>query len=190
MKKITVVLGAFLTLFLVSCEGDQGPAGPPGLDGLEGIEGEPGIQGQVLEVDGVNFVYEPENNWYRARLTFSELTDFVVSESYAILVYRFDGEVDLDDGPANSWSLIPQNFFLADGTIQYISAHNFVDLDIFIDGNFDLANLDPAFTENQFFRIVFVPSDFLQSKMDKSNISSVMSSFGISEKDVQKIRMN
>jgi len=192
MKKATLLLGAFLTLFLISCEGPAGPPGfegIPGQDGFDGQNGADGIQGQVFEVDGINFDYNPDSNLQSTLINFADNTDFEVFESDAILVYRFDGEIELDDGSfANAWSLIPQNFFVAEGTIQYTTAHNFIDVEIFIDGNFDLANLSADFTQNQFFRVVILPSSFLTSKMDKSNIGSVMSSLGISENDVRKIK--
>ena len=193
MKKATLLLGSFLTLFLISCEGPQGPPGFDGFDGLDGAQGpagEDGIQGQVFEIDGVNFGYDANSNLHSAIINFGDNTDFEVFESDAVLVYRFDGEIELDDGSfANAWSLIPQNFFLDEGTIQYTAAHNFIDVELFIDGNFDLSNLNTDFTDNQFFRVVIVPSVFLTSKMDKSNIDSVMNSLGISEQDVQKIKM-
>ncbi|NNE77411.1 MAG: collagen-like protein [Pricia sp.] len=191
MKKISILLGAFLTLFLISCEGPVGPPGFDGIDGPQGPAGEDGIQGQVFEIDGVNFGFDGGTNLHSAIIDFGDNTNFEVFESDAVLVYRFDGEIELDDGSfANAWSLIPQNFFVEEGTIQYTAAHNFVDVEIFIDGNFDLANLSPDFTQNQFFRVVIVPSVFLSSKIDKSNISSVMSMLGVDEKDVQKIQLN
>lgn len=193
MKKVTLLLGAFLTLFLISCEGPQGPPGFDGFDGQQGPQGpagEDGLEGQVFEIDGINFGYNPDTNLQNTIITFGEETNFEVFESDAVLVYRFDGEIELDDGSfANAWSLIPQNFFLPDGTIQYTAAHNFIDVEIFIDGNFDLANLSSDFTQNQFFRFVIVPGSFLTSKIDKSNIGSVMSYLGVSEKDVQKIKL-
>ncbi|WP_149277511.1 collagen-like triple helix repeat-containing protein [Pareuzebyella sediminis] len=191
MRKTSLLIGTFLTLFLISCEGPQGPPGFDGLDGPQGPAGEDGIEGQVFEIDGVDFAYDPGSNLQSAIINFEDNTDFEVFESDAVLVYRFDGEIELNDGSlANAWSLIPQNFFTADGTIQYTSAHNFVDVEIFIDGNYDLANLSPDFTQNQFFRVVIVPSVFLTSKIDKSNISSVMSALGVQEKDVRRISLN
>jgi len=193
MKKVTLLLGAFLTLFLISCEGPQGPPGFDGFDGQQGPQGpagEDGLEGQVFEIDGINFGYNPDTNLHNTIITFDEETNFEIFESDAVLVYRFDGEIDLDDGSfANAWSLIPQNFFLPDGTIQYTAAHNFIDVELFIDGNFDLANLSSDFTQNQFFRFVIVPGSFLTSKIDKSNIGSVMSYLGVSEKDVRKIKL-
>jgi hypothetical protein len=192
MKKITQILGSFLIVFLVACEGPQGPPGFDGFDGQDGLDGAPGIQGQVLEIDGVNFGYNASTNLYNAVLTYADFTNFEVFESDAILVYRYDGSIQYQGGTtANAWSLIPQNFFLTSGTIQYTVAHTFIDLELFIDGNFDLSNLDPGFTQNQFFRIVILPSEFAKSsKMDKSNIEAVMKAIGATDKDVQKIELN
>ncbi|WP_422859430.1 collagen-like triple helix repeat-containing protein [Flagellimonas sp. S174] len=189
MKKFNTVVGIFLALFIVSCEG---PEGPPGFDGAPGPEGEPGIQGQVIEVDGVNFGFDPDNNLFSSLITFSEETNFEIFESDAVLVYRFDGTIDLDDGStADAWSQLPQSFFLPEGTIQYVFAHTFVDVELFIDGNFDLSGISTDFTDNQSFRIVILPSEFADSsRMNTSNLSAVMSALGVNESEVQKIQMN
>lgn len=193
MKKVTLVLGAFIALFFISCEG---PAGPPGYDGFDGQDGqdgqngEDGIQGQVFEVDNVNFNYDAGGDIYSYIITFSDFTSFEVFESDAVLVYRFDGTVDYQDTSADAWSLIPQNFFLTEGTIQYTNAHTFIDVEIFIDGNFNMANLDTAFTDNQLFRIVILPSQYAESKLDKSNINAVMRTIGVEEKDVKRFKLN
>ncbi len=192
MNKYNTIVGALLILFTVSCEGPQGPPGFDGFDGPQGPPGEPGIQGQVVEVDGVNFGFDAENNRFVALINYADETNFEVFEADAVLVYRFDGLVDLDDGTtADAWSQIPQNFFLPEGTIQYVFAHTFVDLELFIDGNFDLSILSTDFTDNQSFRIVFLPSEFADaSRMDTSNIQNVMSALGIEENQVMKIQMN
>ncbi|WP_282165407.1 collagen-like protein [Cellulophaga baltica] len=186
MKKAIQLLGMFSIVLFVSCSGSDGVNGANGLDGLDG---EDGINAQVFEVDGVNFDYEANNNWFATRLTFNDFTNFEILESDAILVYRFDGEVDLSDGPANNWSLIPQNFFVNQGTIQYTFAHNFVDMDLFIDGNFDMTTLSDDFTQNQFFRIVILPGDFLSSKLDKSNMAAVLNAINVDEESIARISM-
>lgn len=192
MKNVAIVLGAFLTLFLVACEGDPGF---DGIDGPQGPQGPPGINGeqaQVFEVDGVNMDYDATQNLFKAPLSFQDFTTFEVLPNDAILVYRFDGVVGFEDGSeSDSWGLLPQNFFVDQGTIQYVTSHTQKDVQILIDGNFDLSGISTDFTDNQLFRVVIVPGvSASTAKMDKSNISSVMSSLGISEKDVQKIRMN
>ncbi len=192
MKKFNTIIGALIVLFAVACEGPAGPPGFDGRDGLNGLDGEPGIQGQVIEVDGVNFAYDGVANLYTALITFADETSFEVFESDAVLVYRFDGVIDLDDGStADAWSQLPQNFFLPEGTLQYVFAHTFVDVELFIDGNFDLSGIDVDFTDNQSFRIVILPSQFADgSRMDTSSISAVMSALGIGEDDIIKMQMN
>ena len=56
MRKISIVLGALLSLFIISCEGSDGP---PGFDGLDGLDGQDGINilGTVIDIEG-DFVAE------------------------------------------------------------------------------------------------------------------------------------
>lgn len=191
MKNVAIVLGAFLTLFLVSCEGDPGPPGFDGLDGQDGLDGLDGTSAQVFEVEGVNFNYVGADNLYEAVLPFGDFTSFEVLANDAVLVYQFDRTVDFEDGVTeNVWNLIPQSFFLDQGTIQFTSGHTTKDVEILISGNFDLANLSADFTDNQIFRIAILPGVAASAKMDKSNMAAVMSSLGITEKDVRKVRMN
>lgn len=192
MNKFNTIIGVLLVLLTVSCEGPTGPPGFDGFDGVDGQDGLDGIQGQVVEVDGVNFGYDVDGNIFSTLINFGDETNYEVREADAVLVYRFDGTIDLDDNStADAWSQIPQNFFLPEGTIQYVFAHTFVDLELFIDGNFDLSALSTDFTDNQLFRIVFVPSVFANSsKMDTSNIENVMSALGIEESQVMKINID
>lgn len=192
MKNVAIVLGAFLTLFLVSCEGDPGP---PGFDGIDGVDGENGLDGepaQVFEVEGVNMNYDAAENLFTAALSFEEFTSFEVLPNDAVLVYRFDGVISFEDGgESNAWGLLPQNFFFDQGTLQYVTSHTERDVQILIDGNFDLSSISTDFTDNQIFRVIILPGlPALEAKMDKSNIQNVMSHLGITEKDFQKIRMN
>ncbi|GAB4516449.1 MAG: hypothetical protein Tsb004_26240 [Allomuricauda sp.] len=186
MNKFSTILGAVIVFVFAACEGPQGPPGFDGLDGLDGAPGAPGIQGQVVEVEGVDFGYDAQANLFSTLITFSDVTNFEVFESDAVLVYRHDGVIDLSDGStADAWTQIPQNYFLPGGTIQYVFSHTFVDLELFIDGNFDLSTLSTDFTDNQLFRIVFIPSEYAQSPdFDASNIDSVMSKLQINEGQV------
>lgn len=195
MNKLSTILSAFIILVFTACEGPQGPPGFDGLDGLNGApgpQGAPGIQGQVVEVEGVNFGYDAGANLFSTLITFSDITDFEVFESDAVLIYRHDGLIDLSDGStADSWTQIPQNYFLEEGTIQYVFAHTFVDVELFIDGNFDLSTLSTDFTDDQIFRIVFIPSEFAESPdFDAANIDNVMSKLQINEGEVMKLDLN
>ena len=158
MNKFSTILGTFIILFFAACEGPQGPPGFDGLDGLDGQDGLDGIQGQVVEVEGVNFGYDAQANLFSTLITFSDVTNFEVFESDAVLVYRHDGIIDLSDGStADAWTQIPQNYFLEGGTIQYVFAHTFVDLEIFIDGNLNIdQNFANPYKIYDFYRIKFL----------------------------------
>lgn len=183
MRKALSILGAAMILFMVSCDGS---------DGQDGFDGEDGIQAQVFEVDGVNFEYLVDANTYSSILAFQDLTAFEVLKEDSILVYRYDGEVVFDDGGVEDlWSLIPQSFFLTEGTIQYTNAHTTRDVEILIDGNFDLSALNTEFTQNQIFRIVIVPGEVASSaKTNNASLAATMNVLGITEEDVKKVSLN
>src|SRR5699024_11013019 len=82
--------------------------------------------------------------------------DIETLESDAILAFRMEV-----DGGVETWSLLPQVFFVkGKGTITYVYNHTPDDIELLIDGNFDLSGLSPDFTDAQVFRFVVVPSDF------------------------------
>ena len=173
MKKILSLI-VLATGLLMSCTGDPGP---PGFDGQDGIN----ILGQTFEVENIDFGYNSDSNLWSYRQDFP--TDIEVFESDAVFVYRFDGQTDLSDGTtADIWSLIPQNFFTNEGTLQYVTAHTFLDVDIFIDGNYDLSSIDFGFTDDQIFRFVVIPSDFALT-VDVTNLDAVMNAINSVNQD-------
>ena len=64
------------------------------------------------------------------------------------------------------------------------------DFGLFVEPEFD-ANLIPLeLVQAQVFRIVVIPTDFgTSSKMDQSNISSVLNALDIDEKDISRIEL-
>ncbi|WP_029038623.1 hypothetical protein [Salinimicrobium xinjiangense] len=165
MRKITLLF-AFIAFGLTSCSSDdvgpQGPQGPPGEPGVN-------IVGQTFEFEDVDFEWFADSNFYATVITIP--AEIEVLESDAILVYRRE----VIDG-TETWSMIPQNFFLSDGRIiQYVFNHTASDIELLIDGNFDLSTLDGAYTQNQFFRFIVVPSDFaVDTNIDLSDHDAVM----------------
>ncbi|SFG08977.1 MULTISPECIES: DUF2977 domain-containing protein [Salegentibacter] len=185
MKKLFSIL--FMTTFLFSaCEGDQGPQGPPGPPGEDGFGG---ASATIFEINSNFFYDEGANLWTTDLLAFSDFTDVEVLETDVVLIYRLDAIGQLDDGSdVDEWSMLPQNFFTEDGTIQYVFNHTFVDTEIFIDGNYDLAALSDDFTEGQIFRIAIIPANFYENaNFDSSNIDAVMNALDLKESDVKKV---
>lgn len=183
MKKITIVLGAFLTLFLISCEGSQGPPGPPGLDGLDGLDGA-SFEAAAFEIEE-NMEFNSDLNRYDVLLQYP--SDITLLPDDVVLIYRLE---EVDNG-LDVWRQLPQPFFSEQGLLYYNFDFTQENYGVFLEPEFDANLVTADLTENQVFRIVIIPANLgLSAKMDESNISSVMSALGISEKEVQKIRMN
>ena len=168
MKKLMVFVLALTAVLAVSCTGSTGPMGPEGPPGLDGD----GVIGQTFEFDGVNFDYEPGYNLWATIVDIPN--DIEVFDSDAILVFRIES-----DGDADTFSMIPQSFYLDDGEISYVYNHTAGDVELLIDGNFDLSNLDPGFTDNQIFRFVVVPSDFANDPNVHINKYSDLLEYGV-----------
>lgn len=176
MKKIfTLVSIALFALTSCSDDGPQGPPGPPGPPGEGGL-------GYTLE-QTVTFDYFQENNFYTAFIDIPDEVDTPNPQMDAVLVYLLQ-VVDGED----TWSLIPQNFFLDQGTIQYVYNHTALDVEILIDGNFDLSNLDPDFTVNKTFRVIVLPSDIIASSgVDVFNFEAVMQVLEVQSQEIQSV---
>lgn len=173
MKKLFICL--LFVSALVACEGDRGPIGPPGSPGTN-------IVGQTFEFENINFNYEPGNNLFSYLVDIP--SDIEVLESDAILVYRLE-VVPGTNGPIDTFSLIPQNYFLPNGTIQYVYNHSQYDVELLITGNFDLGTLSYDFTDNQIFRFVVVPSDFANDPNVNIETYADLQGSGIDIKTIQ-----
>ncbi|SFW57003.1 hypothetical protein SAMN02927921_02402 [Sinomicrobium oceani] len=164
MKKI-LALVLVSALVFVSCEGDQGPPGQDGLDGLNG---------HIFEAGPVDLSYDPATNLYSAIINFADETDFEILDTDAVLVYRLQGSVEFNDGTtADSWALLPLTYTPDEGTFYYTFEHNYIDTEIFIDGNFDLSGLASEYTQDQIFRIVIIPNPDAQG-LNVSNFDEVL----------------
>lgn len=145
-------MSLFLLVTLVACKGDRGPQGPPGQN----------ILGQVFEktVD-----FNAGNN-FTAVIGYPSNVE--VYESDAVLVYLLEEEL-ADD--VDVWTPLPQTFFInGEGIMAYNYNHTFLDVKIFLNGDFPLGNLSPVFTQNQTFRIAVVPSEFADGNLSMEEL--------------------
>lgn len=170
MKKILSII-VLTSLFFVSCssDGDQGPQGPPGEDGVN-------IVGQAFEVTGVDF-NGPEYS------VFAEIpADIEVLPSDSVLVYWLE---DVDDDGNDIWSLIPQTIYFDDGQFQYTYNHTDFDVNIFLQGNIDLATLGERYTQDQVFKVVVLPVDYsANANIDVSSYQNLKTSINIKESNI------
>ena len=168
----------FITMFALLLTACEGPQGPPGFDGLDGINADE-YAAQSFERT-VDFQYFDDSGLQE---TFINLP-YDILDSDAVLVYRLEGIVEIDGVSTEAWAPLPQNFFLENGNIiQYIFNHTFADVELLIDGNFDLSILDSGFTQNQTFRIVIVPADAING-IDTSDFNIVVNTFSIKNFEV------
>lgn len=179
MKKILGLLAIF-AIVLTSCTGDQGPEGPPGIDAAMPL---------VFETTQ-NLKYNESNGLWVSDLVFFADNKVTPLPQDVFLAYRLEKTTESGE---DVWSPLPQNFFLPEGTIQYIfnfsvngaAANN--SAEFIIDGNFDLANLDTGYTDKQVFRLVIVPASIAQDlTSDFSNFNAVMKDLNLSENDILK----
>ncbi len=100
-----------------------------------------------------------------------------------VLVYLL--EETTADG-LDVWSLLPQTFFTADGTLIYNFDHTAVDVSVYLFADFDLDFLGPEFTNNQIFRVAVVPADFAQS-VDVFNMEAVMDALQVTTTTIERL---
>ncbi len=143
MKKYFALLLGFI---IVSCEGPVGPPGPPGP---------PGPIGQVFEVIAD---FTPSNN-YSQIFAFPE--EIVVYQSDIVVVYLL-WEVDQETG-YDVWQQLPVSVFFSGGELQYAFDHTVADVRLFLTGDINLNTIGPGFTQDQIFRIVILPSEYVQA---------------------------
>lgn len=175
MKRIIGVL-VVLALFFQACEGPmgpQGPQGPEGPQGQQGPQGQPGdsFVGIAYEV-GLDFT--AENDYFEV-LEFPE----ELIESDIVLVFinweTFNGN--------RVWRLLPQTVFFEEGYLRYNYDYTVEDIAIFLESNFDPELLDESWTRDVLFRIVVLPVDFANGRLDLTEMEEVMKMTGIQDKD-------
>jgi len=190
MKKITFAILAFTTLLATSCSvnGLDGRDGFDGLDGRDGIDGQDGVNilGQVIDIEG-DFVAQDD---YSIFYEFPQSIE--VFETDVVLVYILFGQTEDSNGEAvDIWRLLPQTIILDQGLLQYNYDHTFLDVNIFLDADFDLETLQPGDTDNQVFRIAVLPADSAgKSSVDHSNMSEVLSKLGVMEQNIPRVNVN
>lgn len=174
MKYLALSFSIIAALLFTNCEGPEGPIGPVGPAGPETLP-------TIFERS--NLTFTPNTNPdldYTIIVDIPSSIDVLLQD--AILVYRL-AENDPQAGPV--WQLLPQNFFLNDGTFQYNFDHSSVDVSLFIDSNFDLNTaIDdrvPNLLANQTFRFVVIPSVVTSNENIASKVVNKIISYDYDE---------
>jgi len=188
MKKATLLFGTFMTLLFISCVGPEGPPGFDGRDGLDGLDGQDGLDAPLSKVIDIEGDFTAQNE-YSIFFEFPQTIE--VFETDVVLVYLLWDQTEDSNGEAvDIWRLMPQTRILDQGLLQYNYDHTFLDVNLFLEADFDLGTLPAGDTDAQVFRIAVLPAEMLDgSRMDKSNIANVMQTLGIDENDVARIKL-
>ena len=168
MKKIITILAVIGMFSLSGCTGPEGPPGVPGDDGLIG---------SVIEIKNVNFFNDPVDGF----ILYHKFAK-TIYDSDVVLVYRLSGTIN---STTPIWQPIPRTLFLAQGELDYDFDFSKQDVTIYAGGTYNLA-LTPQYINNQTFRIVIVPADFVFT-VNKNDYSAVMSALNIKENQIQNI---
>jgi len=165
MKKLSTLL-LFIALITVSCS-DSIEAPPSSGDDFVGTTFE--FTGDFTQTNNFQLFFNFEEN------------GFIPYESDVILAYilwESDSGIDY-------WRPLPQTVYLSNGNVfdyNYdfaadITGNRILDMSVFLDGMIDFSTLPPAYTIDQTFRIVVVPSDFLKAtNVDVNNMESIINS--------------
>jgi hypothetical protein len=172
MKKLFagLLIGGFF--IFQSCEGPPGPPGLPGQDGQDGIN----LLSEVLEVN-VNFT---DANNYEAVFDFAP----PIFEGDVVLAFLQWETIENN----NVWRALPQTIFFEEGVLIYNFDFSRVDFRLFLDTTFEPELLGNDWTDNQVFRIVIVPGDFANARLDLTDYEAVMRLINASEEDVVKLK--
>lgn len=181
MRTITGIILVFALAFLASCEGEPGP---PGRDGQNGQDGE-SFLGSVFEIEG-DFTSQNDYTLY-----FEFPGSITVYDTDVVLVYILWEIAEDNSGELiDVWRLLPQTVVLDEGVLQYNYDYTFADVQVFLEGTLDFNTLLPAETDDQIFRIVVFPADFITKKaLDVSDYNLLIQSLGAKKDFVQKIEI-
>src|SRR5690554_6422795 len=174
MKKILAGLLVIAAVAIQSCEG---PMGAPGLDGRDGQDGH-NFLGEVFEVEAD---FTSSGNF-----GFLDPFGFEIEESDKVLIYILSGSHQDKD----LWRLLPQTVYLPQGIFSYNYDFTNVNYSVFLEGNFDLNTLEPIWTDNQIFRVLIVPADRIDTRMDYSDHDAMLKFLDIDERSIVRKTLN
>jgi len=91
------------------------------------------------------------------------------------LLWDVDGDVDI-------WRALPQTIFTKDGLFQYNYDFTFDNVALFLDADFPISTMGPAYLLDQIMRIVVIPGQFLEGArmdLDLSDYNEVAKTFNL-----------
>ncbi len=175
MKKLLFIFSV-LVIGFTSC---RGPAGFDGPQGPQGPQGPPGQDGGLVYASAFEMVVD-----------FTPANGFQIVEPYGFEVFPADVPLvyirwDVADDGTEIWRPLPQSAYLNQGILTYNFDFTDQDVSVFLDGTItNFASLDPVYLNEQIFRVVVVPAEFLSSgRMASKSYNDIIETFNIKESD-------
>ncbi len=146
IKTLTLLIASFF--IISSCEG---PMGPPGQDGDSLI-------GTIFEIEGD---FTAANQY---QLFYDFPGNFEIYDTDVVLVYILWDVVNVNGKNTDVWRALPQTLVFDQGVLQYNFDYTVNDVRVFLETTMPASELLPAETQDQVFRIVVLPADFVSMK--------------------------
>lgn len=139
-----------------------------------------------IDSDTISEVFEVTRS-FTSTNGYSSLISFphTIYSSDVVLSYRLDDVVNGTD----VWKLMPQTFYFSDGTLDFRYDFDFTqyDINIFMEG-FDLGSVSTNYRNNQVFRIVIIPANFInKTGLNTQDYNAVIQALKIDESKMLKI---
>jgi hypothetical protein len=104
------------------------------------------------------------------------------------LVYLLEETIVSNGTNTDVWTPLPQSFFTDQGLLQYTFNHTFSDVNLLLQGNFNLNNAAAIFTQNQIFRVVVMPAEFaLDPNLNTMNYQEVSQYIGTNDTNLIRV---
>jgi len=139
-----------------------------------------------IDYDTISEVFEVTRS-FNSTNSYSSLIIFphTIYPSDMVLAYRLDDVINGTD----VWKLMPQTYYFNDGTLDFRYDFDFTqyDINIFMEG-FDLATVSTNYRNNQVFRVVIIPANFInKTAINYQDYNAVIKALKIDESKILKI---
>ena len=131
---------------------------------------------------------------FEVQASFTESNDYSQIFEFPASIEVFSTDIvmayllwDVDPNTGNDiWQQLPVSVFFSDGELQYAFDHTLIDIKLFLTGDTDLSTVSSDFTQDQIFRVVILPVEYVQSEnVDLQSPGEVMQAVG--EENILKL---
>lgn len=166
MKAFMIAIAASVILTSCFTEGPEGPMGPPGADGNDGLIA------TTLDYENVDFLSPDYEH-------FIEIPGNVeILPSDVVMVYAL---WEINEEVGDIWRPLPHLWFTEFGVLNFNFDFSTNDVRLFLEGEFNLDQLDATFTDDWIIRLVIIPGGFINGRVGKVDYEYLKNEFNLPE---------